>query len=370
MAKINIGTYIAAKRKEKGLTQEELALYLGVSKPAVSKWESGQSYPDILLLPVLASYFNTSVDELIGYEAQLTKADVSKLYKKLAAAFASEPFGKVYEECREHIRKYHSCWNLLLAIGQLLINHSMLAGSPEKMNDILREASALFEHVEKDSNDARLAKDAMALRAYCCIALGKPAGVIDLLDDYDEQHLSVEILLAKAYAMRGDGDKANGILQRFIFTNGINIFAAMPDFMALYAGNTDKLDACLKLALEVAEAFEFRKILPHLYFTLYLTAAALYASVPDTGKALDMLEAYTDIATDCSIYPLKLRDSSFFDRLAQYYDTQSFGNFPPRSEILIKKDLKDVVLNSPAFFGLMQEERFRRLLQRLEHIDD
>ena len=66
MGRIHIGTFIASKRKEKGLTQEELASYLGVSKPAVSKWESGQSYPDILMLPVLASFFNTSVDELLG----------------------------------------------------------------------------------------------------------------------------------------------------------------------------------------------------------------------------------------------------------------------------------------------------------------
>ncbi len=53
MGTIQIGTIISTNRKEKGITQEELANHLGVSKPAVSKWESGQSYPDILLLPVL-----------------------------------------------------------------------------------------------------------------------------------------------------------------------------------------------------------------------------------------------------------------------------------------------------------------------------
>jgi transcriptional regulator with XRE-family HTH domain len=50
MKEIRIGTKIIEKRKEKGLTQEELADHLGISKPAVSKWESGQSYPDITLL--------------------------------------------------------------------------------------------------------------------------------------------------------------------------------------------------------------------------------------------------------------------------------------------------------------------------------
>jgi transcriptional regulator with XRE-family HTH domain len=139
MGRIHIGTFIAARRKEKGLTQEELANYLGVSKPAVTKWESGQSYPDILLLPVLASYFNPSGDELLGYEAQMTKEDVRTLYIRLSDAFAAQPFDAVLAECREIVRKYRSCWHLLFSMAQLYVNHAMLAGSPEKTADILHE---------------------------------------------------------------------------------------------------------------------------------------------------------------------------------------------------------------------------------------
>lgn len=70
MAEINVGINIAIKRKEKGITQEELANFIGVSKAAVSKWESNQSYPDITLLPIIATYFDVSVDELLGYHPQ------------------------------------------------------------------------------------------------------------------------------------------------------------------------------------------------------------------------------------------------------------------------------------------------------------
>ena len=73
MKEINIAKMIAKKRKEKKMTQDELAKYLGVSKAAISKWETGQSYPDITFLPILASYFNVSIDELIGYEPQMMK---------------------------------------------------------------------------------------------------------------------------------------------------------------------------------------------------------------------------------------------------------------------------------------------------------
>ncbi|MBQ3112380.1 MAG: helix-turn-helix transcriptional regulator [Firmicutes bacterium] len=63
--KRSFGALIAAKRKEKGLTQQQLAERLGVTDKAVSKWECDRSLPDISLLPLLAAEFGCSVDELM-----------------------------------------------------------------------------------------------------------------------------------------------------------------------------------------------------------------------------------------------------------------------------------------------------------------
>ena len=62
---------IAKYRKELGLTQEGLALKLGVTNQAVSKWESGQSCPDIALLPLLADLFGITLDQLFGREPKM-----------------------------------------------------------------------------------------------------------------------------------------------------------------------------------------------------------------------------------------------------------------------------------------------------------
>ena len=66
---MNFSEIIACYRRKLGLTQEALAQRLGVTNQAVSKWESGQSCPDIALLPVLADLFGITIDELFGREA-------------------------------------------------------------------------------------------------------------------------------------------------------------------------------------------------------------------------------------------------------------------------------------------------------------
>ena len=68
---MNIGEVILKLRKDKQLTQEQLAQAIGVTAPAVSKWETGSTYPDILLLPPLARALGTTIDHLLSYTQEL-----------------------------------------------------------------------------------------------------------------------------------------------------------------------------------------------------------------------------------------------------------------------------------------------------------
>ena len=63
-----IGTNIAKLRKEKNMTQEQLANLMGISYQAVSKWENGLSSPDVSSFPILADTFGVTIDELFGRE--------------------------------------------------------------------------------------------------------------------------------------------------------------------------------------------------------------------------------------------------------------------------------------------------------------
>ena len=82
---------LQALRKQKGLTQEELAQALYVSRTAISKWESGRGYPSIDSLKALSRFFSVSIDELLTGEEALTLAE--ETHKEQERDFCSLVFG-------------------------------------------------------------------------------------------------------------------------------------------------------------------------------------------------------------------------------------------------------------------------------------
>ena len=72
--KITLSENLRKMRRDRDLTQEDLANFLGISFQAVSKWERDEGYPDISLLPVIANFFGVTVDALIGNDV-ITQED-------------------------------------------------------------------------------------------------------------------------------------------------------------------------------------------------------------------------------------------------------------------------------------------------------
>ena len=89
--KISIGENIKALRAKKGVTQEKLSEVLGVTCAAVSKWERGDTYPDITLIFPLAYYFGVSVDELMGYNEGKVEEDIRQRLDEYAEACRRDP---------------------------------------------------------------------------------------------------------------------------------------------------------------------------------------------------------------------------------------------------------------------------------------
>ena len=92
-------------------------------KPRFSKWETGQSYPDITLLPLLAAFFDCSVDDLLVINSQLTTQEIKRIYQLLKDSFETKSADDVLLMLRGFIRRYYSCYPFLLQMGLFYLNH-------------------------------------------------------------------------------------------------------------------------------------------------------------------------------------------------------------------------------------------------------
>lgn len=365
MKEINIAKTLVAKRREKGITQEELAAYIGVSKASVSKWETGQSYPDITFLPQLAAYFNISIDTLVGYAPQMTKVDIKKLYHRLSNDFATRPFDGVLEECRAVIKKYYSCFPLLLQMAVLLANHHMLAEERTRQEAILKEATRLCQRIKAESDDVWLSGDATSLEAVCHLMLGQPQEILDLLGEAIRPMSGDYEILSRAYQLMGNTAKAKEVAQINMYQHLLALIGATPAYLLLNADSSEKTGEILRRALSVAAVYDLERLHPNTMAQIYLIGAQVYCSQGSTEKSLDLLQKYAALCTR-GFFPYSLHGDSFFDAIDSWIEDFALGASAPRNEKLIKESMLQGVLLNPAFAALAELPRFKMIIDTLK----
>ena len=110
---MDIGVVIKKYRKEAGMTQEEMANRLGVTTPAVNKWENSNSKPDIELLAPIARLLDISLDTLLSIHEYLSDTEIEKIIRKMDRMFSEEGYEKTYEWALRLIKEYPNC-NMLI----------------------------------------------------------------------------------------------------------------------------------------------------------------------------------------------------------------------------------------------------------------
>jgi transcriptional regulator with XRE-family HTH domain len=371
MKDLNIGENLIRKRKEKGITQGELARFIGVSKASVSKWETGHSYPDVVFLPQLAAYFDISLDELMGYEPQMTDDDIRKLYAELLTEFAAKPFGEMWERCRELAKKYFSCPLLLYQLATLLANYAIALEDEAQKNAAIMEAKLLLARVRERSDDSELRRLALMAEASCEMLLNAPNRVVSLLENESRTSIqpSVGALLSGAHQMLGNLHEAKLVMQDSISSDVVVLFYDMLSYLPLCGDDGVLFEETCRRLTALKDSFQVENIYPAPVLSFYLAAAEGYAVLGNIEKAIAMLEAYTDLAT-ADIFPLALKADSFFTLLDEAQERLlQENNFVmtelPRDEGAIKQDIVVSVTANPAFAPFAGEARYKMLADKL-----
>ncbi|PFJ14039.1 transcriptional regulator [Bacillus cereus] len=367
MREIHIHKTIADKRKEKGITQKELAAYIGITKASVSKWETGQSYPDITFLPLLASYFNISIDELISYTPQMEQEDIKDLYHRLAEAFSEEPFDEVMMECRGIIKKYYSCFPLLLQMGVLFINHHMLTEDTDKRIEMLEGAIHLFNRVQEESDDVSLMKEVVSFKATCYLILNRPNEVLQLLGGTIRPNIPDEDIIAQAYQMLGNTDKANEMMQISMYQHLIQLVATIPNYVAVNASNAEKVEIILNRAFMLIDMYEIEKLHPHMTLKVYYSAAQVYCMQGNFKRALEMLKKYSAVcAASFTVNSLHLHGDSYFDAIDGWFAEFPLGAKTVRNEEVIKRSMLQSIAENPTFAPLKDVREYKNIIASLK----
>ena len=111
--KLNLGNQIRLNRRRMNLTQEQLAEKFGTSPQAISRWEIGATYPDIEMLPMIASFFETSIDALLGVTEEEKEKFCAELQQSFETAVRAKDVQKtidIMREIRRNLKEYQHYW--------------------------------------------------------------------------------------------------------------------------------------------------------------------------------------------------------------------------------------------------------------------
>lgn len=167
---INISTNLRDLRRERGNTQEDLANFLSISIQAVSKWERGEGYPDIILLPKIAAFYNVSVDDLLGV-GEIRKRE--RIDRYFAESRKLQNVGKVPEAValwREALKEFPNDHTVISELAHALFYQN--SSDRERFKEVIE----LEERILRESTNQGLRDRAVQLLCYS----------YNHLDDYEK----------------------------------------------------------------------------------------------------------------------------------------------------------------------------------------
>ena len=308
-----VGHTIAEGRHALGLTQDELARRLGVTKAAVSKWEQAASLPDISLLPGIASLLDLTVDELLGWNPQPTEEETEAIMRELREGFTRDAAG-TFARAKRVAASHWRCWQALAGIASEIMyatrtptesGRDRIASADSKplpddlVRSMLDECIAICEHVERDSGDAVAASLAVSTHAAAMIRRkDDPHAIIAFVEPFMRPlpPLGGKSGLASLYLLAGDRERA-AELTRSAITAAIAELSQASLMWMTTGAEAEAIVACVDVFKIMVGAYgdvAGRTHVAILAPTMRVSAAVPLAAQCGSDAALDQLERAAD----------------------------------------------------------------------------
>lgn len=339
---MRIGDVIRTYRKNKNLTQEEMARRLGVTAPAVNKWENNVSLPDITLLGPIARLLETTPDTLLSFREELSQEEINDIVQEADAKFQKTSYEEAFEFCRNKIRQYPGCDRLILRLAMILDGLRILKTVPdtEKIREYDREILDWYKQALLSEEAETKEQAAEALFSYYYRR-----------EDYEEAEKYLEyfsrtdpvkkIHKALIFVQKGEHNAAYKEYEELLFQTGNVTEMALSGMFSLAEKDGD---------LEMAELFTQKLI----RFSSLFETGRYHQLTPELSLAL--MKKDREKTKECMEGLLEAVDEMDAYKNSRLYSHMEFKPLRPEFAEQMKTTLRECFQKDPAYEFMYQDQ--------------
>lgn len=238
---IKLGEKIKSLRKKKNISQEVFANYLGVSFQAVSKWENGNTMPDVTMIPAIASFFGVSTDELFDFNLYETEKQVDAICHESWKYRDDDPT-KAEQILREGLKRFPG--------NDIILNNLLYTlDYKARADEVITLCKTLIESTKDDS----VKYDACRILATCYKENGQNDLVKPTLEMIPEIYFSKLELMASL--LDGEDSYEAAQKQKNISAEDLVDMLIIAGKRLKENGETEKANSQFRIALKIMDAF-------------------------------------------------------------------------------------------------------------------
>lgn len=363
---LKLGENLKKFRLQRELTQEQLADILGVSAQAVSRWENGTTYPDITLLPTVASYFEITLDELMGMDSVKSEEQLKELLGQLEENGSK---GLIYENIlllRDAVRTYPANYELQFRLVNQLAFCEYKDGrglSEEEKISFNREAAEIGNRILSHCTDCAIINQTTQQLCYIYSSLGEKEKAIEYAMKLPGIACTDTVVLGDLY----EGEQQRTHLKRAIKWYTSIFWCALINLADLGYRNETMSDAerieIMKKALAILElVFDDGDYLNY-SGTVSIThrhIADLAMSEGDYELALSSLEKAAQFAVMSDTLPENARHTSLLLNNLEYSPFNTIKNY----DFTDCRELYDK-MQMDSYDAIRDDKRFIAVLEKI-----
>lgn len=284
---MKINEIIRERRRAKDLTQEQVAFFLGVSAPAVNKWEKSVSYPDITLLPALARLLDTDLNTLLSFKEDLTEQEIGYFLNELVSLAANHDLSDIYNMAMDKIHEYPNCDSLLLNTALTLEGIFIMYPNKNIPSNYYEETEQLYERAAK-SCQSKISNQAKSMLISKYISRQDYEQAEQLLEELPDinNYCNKKQLQINLYKKQGELEKAIQLTEEKIYFEVNDLYMTLDTLMEMKLEKT-----LIGEAKEIADKLvQLTNLFDLWEYNLYLPKFQLSVAEQDVQTCIQILE--------------------------------------------------------------------------------